>query len=455
MKAQHRKMQPLYKLQYLCLLSMVALIAACGSGDSDFGDNDNRGGQVTDFITIPVDSSSSSASPNASEFLDTPIVQAEANTRLVPAFEGQTRANAMGNGYELNIQAVRNDLVDPWGLDFLPDGRLIVTEQAGRFKLITQEGNVTTLFGQPPMLENVFGDSQGQAGLLDVSVSPTYESDGLILASYVELDSLSFLKTNVVALSLSADETRMEGFGNIIFRQPSGYSSYKHFGSRIAWSKDGDVFITLGDRGVPGQAQNLANTVGAIVRVSPEGEIPADNPFVGEAEADTAIWSYGHRNVQGAAVHPDTGELWTIEHGPQGGDELNIAQAGKNYGWPVISYGQNYDGTPIGDGLAQQDDMEQPIYYWDPSIAPAGMMFYTGDMFEEWQGDILATALKGQAIIRLRVEPAAQGSVTAYRVIGEEHLSQGLGRVRDIAQAPDGSIWWITDSGLLNKMSPL
>ena len=227
----------------------------------------------------------------------------------------------------------------------------------------------------------------------------------------------------------------------VIFRQQPAWDSRLHFGSRLVWANDGTLFVTLGERSLvePRKlAQTLDNTLGKVVRINPNGTIPADNPFVNTNGADDAIWSYGHRNVQGAALHPETGKLWTIEHGPKGGDEINIPQAGLNYGWPIITYGEDYNSTPIGAGITAMAGMEQPTYYWDPVIAPSDMTFYTGDLFAQWKGNILIASLNPGGLVRLMLD----GST----VIGEERILTYLGRVRDVAQGPDGAIYATSDN---------
>jgi glucose/arabinose dehydrogenase len=275
-----------------------------------------------------------------------------------------------------------------------------------------------------------------QGGLLDVAVSPNFATDRSIFLSYAETRANDENATSVARARLSADHRRLESF-QVIFRQQPAWESEYHFGSRLVFDREGRLYVTLGERArAPEHAQDLSDTLGKVLRINTDGSAPSDNPFVGRAGAAPEIWSYGHRNVQGADLHPETGQLWTIEHGAQGGDELNAPRAGRNYGWPVISYGEDYGGAPIGRGITQQEGMEQPIYYWDPVIAPGDIDFYRGDLFP-WRGDLLIGGLRSQAIVRLELD--------GERVVGEERIELNIGRVRDITEAPDGSLWVATD----------
>jgi len=346
--------------------------------------------------------------------------------------------------HTLSLETISEGLNHPWGIAFLPSGDMLVTERSGTLNIITQDGKKTPIQGTPEVV------AKSQGGLLDVNIDPNYADNGWVYISYSELDPDGGKgnSTAVMRGKIDGDEWTQ---GEVIFRQAPKYESNAHFGSRLVFSPEGHLFITLGDRySRMEDAQTLDNHHGKVIRIWPDGSIPEDNPFVGQANALEEIWSYGHRNVQGAAIHPDTGELWTIEHGPQGGDEVNIPEAGKNYGWPTITYGEDYGGGEIGIGT-HKEGMEQPFYYWLPSIATAGSIFYTGDKFPKWKGDLLVTALRGQTIARLDLEEG--------RVLHEERMLEDATsfRIRDIEQGPEGFLYILTDadSGQLIKLSPV
>jgi len=344
------------------------------------------------------------------------------------------------SNYTIDTQVVTSGLSSPWGLDFLPDGRLIVTERGGSIRIVTTDGNVSNpLTGVPTTIYTA-----GQAGLLDISVAPDFETSRRIYFSYAETRGANQYGTSVAYGELSTNDAGLSNV-KVIFQQTPAHTTNLHFGSRLVWDKEGNLYITLGERfdaNFRTRAQSLDNLIGKVVRVTRDGAPVPTNPFVNTANARPEIWSYGHRNMQGAALHPETGELWTIEHGPRGGDEINRPQAGKNYGWPTITYGIDYSGQPIGAGITSQQGMEQPIYYWDPVIAPADMIFYTGDMFPAWKGNLLIGALVGTTTA------GSNGGVVRImlngnRVVGEERLLSG--RVRDLAQAADGAVWLIRE----------
>lgn len=355
-----------------------------------------------------------------------------------PAFAGQTRASAVRTEIAMAHTVVASGLEHPWGLALLPDGRWLVTERPGRLRIITAEGTTGEPVAGLPAV-----DARGQGGLLDVAVGPTFASDRLIYWSYAEprpdTGNGGGNATSVARGQLSNDGARVENV-QVIFRALPVYDGDKHFGSSLAFDGAGHLFVTLGersDRPMRPQAQDLGSHMGKVIRINADGSVPRDNPFVGRGGALPEIWSLGHRNVQGAAVAPD-GALWTMEHGTRGGDELNRPEAGKDYGWPVIAYGVEYSGGPINEGITAREGMEQPVYYWDPVIAPGGMTFYDGAMFPGWRGDLLVAGLKEKHIARLVLESG--------RVVGEERLMTDLvERVRDVAVGPDGAVWAITD----------
>lgn len=342
----------------------------------------------------------------------------------------------------LDVETVATGLVHPWGMAFLPDGRILVTERPGRLNWIGLDGKPRRITGLPAIAAG------GQGGLLDVALTPDFSNTREIVFSYTE-PRTDGNGTSVALARLSPDLQRLENV-RVIFRQMPSASNSMHFGGRLVFARDGSLFVTLGDRfGLMDQAQNLENHIGKIVRIHLDGRAAADNPFIGQAGKQAEIWSYGHRNVQAAALHPQTGALWEVEHGAQGGDEINIVQAGRNYGWPVISYGKHYSGAKIGTGVAAPG-MEQPIFYWDPSIAPSGMAFVTSDAYPGWKGQLLVGALRGQIVSRL----ALQGD----RVIGEERMLSELNeRIRDVRQGPDGLIYLATDStqGRILRLKPV
>jgi glucose/arabinose dehydrogenase len=337
-------------------------------------------------------------------------------------------------------------LEHPWGLAFLPDGSALVTERPGRLRLVSPEGELSEPIGGVPEV-----DARDQGGLLDVALDPDFETNRLVYLSYAEPGEGGKNSTAVARGTLGEDRTALENV-EVIFSQQPKEASTKHFGSRLVFDGEGHLFITLGERSdeqFRGQAQELGSHLGKIVRVKPDGSVPEDNPFVDQEGALPEIWSYGHRNIQAAAMNPETGELWEIEHGPKGGDELNIPKPGANYGWPEVSFGVNYSGTPVGTGESEAPGFEDPIYQWTPVIAPSGMAFYTGDAFPEWQGDLFVGGLASMALVRLELDGA---SVTHEERILEE---AGL-RIRDVVQGPEGALFLLTDedNGEILKISP-
>ncbi|MDX9862141.1 MAG: PQQ-dependent sugar dehydrogenase [Rhodospirillales bacterium] len=339
----------------------------------------------------------------------------------------------------VRVDVVADKLEHPWGLAFLPDGRMLVTERPGRLRVVSGGGAVSApLDGLPKVY------ASGQGGLLDVALSPTFAEDRLVYLSFAE-EGDGGSSTAVARGRLNAAAGALENV-ETIFRQQPKVSGGRHFGSRLVFAGDGRLFVTLGDRGQGDSAQDPSNHIGTIVRIEPDGAIPPDNPFVGRADARPEIWSYGHRNGQGAALHPTTGELWQHEHGPRGGDEINIVEAGRNYGWPLVSWGTEYSGRPIADPPTRPD-LADAIHQWTPVIAASGMAFYTHDLFAAWRGDLLVGGLVSRGIVRLTLD----GS----RVVGEERIPLG-GRVRDVRQGPDGAVYVLTDqaNGKLLRLSP-
>ncbi|MBX2855069.1 MAG: PQQ-dependent sugar dehydrogenase [Rhodobacteraceae bacterium] len=332
----------------------------------------------------------------------------------------------------------------PWGLAFLPDGRFLVTEREGRL-LVADAERIVEVANAPDVA------AHGQGGLLDVTLDPEFASSGRLYLSFSERDD-DGVRTAVASATLSLESAPRLDDVKVIFRQQPALESRRHFGSRIVVAADGTLFIGLGDRGDRDRAQLLTDHIGVVARITPDGGVPNDNPYRDKSgvrpQIQPEIWSYGHRNIQGAALRPEDGALWTVEHGASGGDEINRPEAGKNFGWPQISYGRHYSGRTIGIG-AEAPGMEQPVHYWDPSIAPSGLAFYEGDLFPEWRGDLLVGALKYELISRLELE--------GNEVVREERLFEGaFGRIRDLHTGPDGAIWFITDEndGAVYRAAP-
>ncbi len=343
---------------------------------------------------------------------------------------------------EIDVEAVASGLEHPWGMAFLPGGELLITERPGRLRVLLPEGGLSQPISGVPAVADA-----GQGGLLDVTIDPDFASNGLVYFSFAEArgggSALSVARGRLDLAQNSLSDVE------IIFRQEPAVGGGRHFGSRVVFSNDGTLFVTAGDRGDHSdQSQNPQNHIGAVMRINPDGSIPQDNPGVGRDDWADEVWSIGHRNIQGATMRPGTNQFWTNEHGARGGDEVNLIAPGLNYGWPVISYGVHYSGAPIGEGTARPG-MEQPVYYWDPSIAPSGMAFYTGDAFPEWQGNVLIGGLVGQLLSRLTMRGDA--------VVDEERMLQGLNaRIRAVSQGPDGLVYLLTDAadGRVLRLSP-
>ncbi len=361
-----------------------------------------------------------------------------------PAFPGQTRTCGVKSDVAFEVAVLAKGLDHPWAVEPLPGGDLLVTEKPGRLRIVSAAGKVgQPIAGLPPVA------AAGQGGLLDVALSPTFDSDRTIYWSYTE-PRKGGNATSVARGVLAADRQSL-GQVRVIFRAMPTYDGQHHFGSRLAFGPDGMLYITLGERSdtpMRPQAQQLDSHMGKILRISPDGSVPKDNPFVGQSNARPEIWSRGHRNVQAAAFDSE-GRLWEIEHGTNGGDELNLVEKGKNYGWPVVAYGEEYSGQPIAGAVTASEGTEQPVYYWDPVIAPSGAQFYTGDVFPAWKGNLFVGGMKDHKLVRLTLDN--------NRVTGEEHLLADRGqRVRDVRQGPDGALYVVTDerNGQLWKIAP-
>lgn len=393
-----------------------------------------------------------------------PLETREANaTGQKPAFAGQTRGCAVKSDVAFEVTVLAKGLNRPWAVEPLPNGDFLITEKAGKLRIVSAKGEigqpiggllpvvgaggVSAVSGQgglPPI------SARGQGGLLDVALSPSFAKDRTIFWSFSE-QRTGGSGTSVARGVLTENRKNLEQV-RVIFQAMPTYDNGLHFGSRLAFGPDDMLYITLGDRfdktTTRPQAQQLGSHIGKIIRISPDGSVPADNPFAKQSGALPEIWTLGHRNVQ-AATFDDKGQLWTVEHGAQGGDELNLVEKGKNYGWAVISYGEEYSNEPIPGNITQKTGYEQPVYYWDPVIAPSGAQFYTGSAFPAWRGSLFVGALREQRLVRLVIKN--------NRIVGEEHLlADRAQRIRDVRQGPDGALYVITDdsNGELLKITP-
>jgi glucose/arabinose dehydrogenase len=341
----------------------------------------------------------------------------------------------------VRLVTVAEGLENPWGMAFLPDGRVLVTERPGRLRIVAKDGKAGTPLAGVPAVQAI-----NQGGLLDVALDPDFASNRLVYLSYTEP------RDGGNGTAVARGRLTEDGLADVqvIFRQQPTVKGGHHFGSRLVFARDGRLFVTLGDRFTErARSQTLDSHLGKVVRIERDGKVPADNPFVGRKDALPEIWSYGHRNVQGAALHPATGELWTNEHGPRGGDELNRTLAGRNYGWPTVTYGVEYSGAKISDSPTAPG-IEPPVHYWVPSIATSGLLFYTGDRFPKWRGSAFVGGLVSKQVARLEMD--------GDRLVNEERLLEGVvnQRVRDVEQGPDGLIYLLTDEkkGRLLRIEP-
>ena len=364
-------------------------------------------------------------------------------TEQRPAFAGQTRACGAMSHVPLNVTVVATGLSKPWSVEPLPSGDFLVTEKPGHLRIVSRSGVIGEPIAGLPTV-----DARGQGGLLDVALSPTFASDRTIYWSFTEPRE-GGNGTSIARGTLSPDRKSLNDV-RVIFRVLPTYANNMHFGSRLAFGPDGMLYATFGersDRATRPYAQRLDSHLGKIVRIRPDGSVPPDNPFVGRADAKPEIWSLGHRNIQAAAFDAD-GQLWEIEHGTNGGDELNRIEKGRNYGWADVGYGVEYSRQPL-PGPTAKAGTEQPVYYWDPVIAPSGAQFYTGDAFPAWKNSLFIGALKERRLVRLTLDKG--------RVMGEEHLLVDRGhRIRDVRQGPDGALYVVTDdqNGELWRIAP-
>ncbi len=364
-----------------------------------------------------------------------------------PAFAGQTDAPERKLNVAFDVVTVVDGINTGWSLAFLPNGKMLITERGGNLLVIGTDGSKSApVTGLPPV------DARGQGGLLDVALDPDFATNSVIYWSFSEPQDGGANNTAVArGRFVDGAAPRVEDV-RVIYHQVPAMASRAHFGSRLVFARDKTLLVTQGDRSITEgrmQSQNMDGLIGKFVRVNRDGSIPADNPFVGRAGVRPEIWSIGHRNAQAAALHPTTGELWAIEHGTRGGDELNITRKGKDYGWPTIAYGIEYRGAPITGDITAKEGMEQPVYYWDPVIAPSGMAFYTADLFPAWKGSLFVGGHATNDLVRL--------SLNGDRVVGEERLLTDVrARVRDVRQGPDGALYVLIDdaAGKLIKLVP-
>ncbi len=402
-------------------------------------------------------------STKASSSLCTPLETRTANApEQKPAFPAQTRACAVTSKTAFEVTIVAKGLDKPWAVEPLPNGDFLITEKTGQMRIVSAKGEIgKPIGGLLPVGAGGVTDAsgkgglppitaRGQGGLLDAALSPDFEKDRTIFWSFSEQRE-GGSGTSVARGVLTEDRANLEQV-RVIFRALPTYDNGLHFGSRLAFGPDKMLYITLGDRFDKAvtrpQAQQPGSHLGKIIRINPDGSVPADNPFAKQSGAKPEIWSVGHRNLQ-SATFDDQGRLWTVEHGAKGGDELNLIEKGKNYGWAVISYGEEYSGEPIPGDITKKEGFEQPVYYWDPVIAPSGMQYYTGSLFPEWRGSIFIGGLASQKLVRLVIKD--------NRVVGEEHLFTDRGqRIRDVRQGPDGALYVVTDqsNGELLKITP-
>ncbi len=370
-----------------------------------------------------------------------PVETKAPNTAYKPAFPGQTRVGSVTSTTAYEGKVLTSDLKSPWGLTSMPDGRLMITEKGGTMRIATTSGQLSEPIAGIPAVS-----AAGQGGLLGIVLDPAFAQNRMVYWVFSEPLPEGNL-TAVAKGKLSADEKKIEG-ATVIYRATPAYRGTLHYGGRILFDQSGNLIISTGERSdlvTRPQAQQLNSGLGKVIRITKEGKPVAGNPFAGQADARPETYSYGHRNVQGLAFHPVTGDLWEHEFGPRGGDELNRIEAGKNYGWPIISYGIEYGGGKVGEGIQQQTGMEQPVYYWDPVVSPSGMTFYSGNGIPEWKNNLFIGALSGMHIIRLVIQN--------NKVVGEERLLAGENqRFRDITQGKDGALYAVTDQGRLYRV---
>jgi len=359
-----------------------------------------------------------------------------------PAFEGQTRIKAVKTATPLAVSVINKKLENPWGISVMPDGRFFITQKSGSMVILSANGALSKTITALPKV-----DDSGQGGLLDVTLAPDFAKSRMVYWAYSEPQSKGVLLA-IAKGKLSANETTLEN-QTIIYRATPAHTGKLQYGSRIVFDKNGNLFVSTGERSdkeIRVQAQYLNSSLGKILHITPAGKAVPNGPFAGKADARPEIYSYGHRNPDGLAINPQTGDLWEAEFGPKGGDEINLIKPGKNYGWPIITYGTEYSGQKVGDGIQQKAGMEQPVYYWNPVISPGSIAFYNSNHIAEWKGNLFVGALSGSHIIRLVLKN--------NKVVGEERLLEDKGeRFRDLVEGKDGALYAVTDSGNLYKIT--
>ncbi len=403
------------KVVYI-LITFIAILVACDS-DSSSIDKEDSNTEIPEEMLPPVETN-------------------KPNSQYIPAFEGQTRIGGIKTVAEYSIIVIATGLSNPWGMTNLPDGRILLTEKAGTMRIVDALGNVSSAISGLPEV-----NSEGQGGLLDVAIDPDFIENRMVYWSFSQ-NINNATATAVGKGRLSDDETEIEN-ATIIYTALPEFNGVGHYGARIAWDSNGNMFISTGERGVSsirGKAQDLSAALGKVLHITKDGNPVAGGPFESQAGVLSEIYTFGHRNVQGLALHPLTNDVWILEMGPMGGDEVNLLTAGGNYGWPIISYGLEYSGAPVGQGITSMDGMEQPVYYWDPSVSPSGITFYTNGEIEEWNNNLFVGALSGRHIIRLVMDN--------NRVVAEERLLENESeRIRDVLQGMDGALYAISDGG--------
>ena len=384
----------------------------------------------------------SSDTPSTPSTPTSPVETNPPNTNYSPAFSGQTRINRVRTVSDYQVSNLTTNLSNPWGITALPDGRLLITEKAGRMRIVTPTtGEVSNPISGIPTV-----NSAGQGGLLGLCIDPAFASNRMVYWVFSESVSGGTV-TSVAKARLANNETSMEGI-SVIYRSNTPYNGNLHYGGRVVFDRTGNLIVSIGERSsseIRTMAQSANSSLGKVVRITTNGQPASGNPIFSQSNALPELFTMGHRNPQGLAVHPVTGDVWQSEHGPRGGDEINRLQAGSNYGWPVVTYGIEYGGQAIGSAIQQQNGMEQPVYYWDPVVSPSGMTFYSGNRVPEWQNNLFIGSLSGTHIVRLVIEN--------NKVTGEERLLSNEGqRFRDITQGIDGALYAITDQGRLYKI---
>jgi glucose/arabinose dehydrogenase len=395
----------------------------------------------SDGTDTPTSPATGITPPTTGTTSTSPVETNRPNSTYSPAFTGQTRVAGVRTTTPYESNVLTTALTSPWGIASLPDGRFLIAEKAGTMRLVTTSGQVSAPLSGIPAV-----NSSGQGGLLGLCVDPAFTTNRMVYWTFSERGSSG----NLLAVAkgrLSANETSLEGV-TVIYRATPVYSGVNQYGSRVIFDRTGNLLVSSGDRSDPGirvQAQAVNSAIGKLIRITTDGGPASGNPFAGQAEARPELYSIGHRNQHGLSIHPVTGDLWEGELGPRGGDEINRIQPGANYGWPILTYGIDYSGQRLGEGIQQREGMEQPVYYWDPVVSPSGMTFYSGNRIPEWQNNLFIGALSGMHIVRLVIEN--------NRVVGEERLLASEGqRFRDITQGPDGALYAITDGGRLYRI---